>query len=151
VATGAEHMVASEATITDSAVRETRSAQLAGNLTSDALLASSLRDRLSRVAGPVSTLDLGGIHELVCRYVAELRDRGWPPERVITAVKQVARDAGLRASANQALAESRWTDTDRLLAKLVRWCIVRYYEPAGDLPSAREPQSWFKSRRPNSG
>jgi len=103
----------------------------------DDLLAASLRECLAQVTIPLKPRELDAVHDVVSRYVSALHGRGWPPESVIMAVKQAAREAGLRASANQTLAESRWTDTDRLLAELVRWCIAQYYDSPEDVAIVR--------------
>jgi len=115
----------------DSATSATRQLQPATIIAGEEL-PPAIRDRLAHMASPLDRRELAGVRELVSQYVAVLHDRGLPPERVITAVKQLAREAGLRASASQALGETSWTDEDRLLAELVRWCIAQYFQaPAG--------------------
>lgn len=62
----------------------------------------------------------------VYAYVDELRGHGWPPERVIVTVKQIARDAGVRKRGT--LAASVSTEArGRLLVEIVGWCVERYY------------------------
>ena len=133
----AEQVVVVHPIADDSAATETRPSRAAASPPGDEQLAGTLRDRLARVTMPPTPHDLDEVREVVSRYTSDLQSRGWPPERVIMAVKRAAREAGLRASANQALAESRWTDTDKLLAELVRWCIARYYDSPEDVAVAR--------------
>jgi hypothetical protein len=70
------------------------------------------------------------MHELkqqVFAFVDERKVDGWSPERVIIAVKQIARDAGLKPSAFVAKADGRLTSRDDLLVEIVGWCIQRYF------------------------
>lgn len=66
----------------------------------------------------------------VCAAVDDLHDLGWPPERVIIAIKQLAGEAGLRPSRSflSVSRELEWSDA--LLARIVRWCIEQYYHDA---------------------
>lgn len=123
----AERIVVFPLTVGDSA-NTRRQLELSTDAAGDELLASAIRDGLAHMAIPLDSRELAGVRELVSRYVVALHDRGVPPERVITSVKQLAREAGLHASANQTLGESSWTDEDRVLADLVRWCIAQYFE-----------------------
>jgi hypothetical protein len=134
---GAEHVVVLQLGAGDTPPRELRHPGLASNSRGDEALASSLRESLTRLTTPFNARELEEVRELVSQYVVALHNREWPPERAITAVKQVARDAGLRASASQALAESQWTDSDKLLAELVRWCIAQYYDSPVAFPVVR--------------
>ena len=75
-------------------------------------------------------IDEGAIRELqhhVWAYVDDRKSAGWTPERVIIAVKQIARDAGLHPSSLVVKPNAKITSTDELLVEMVGWCIRRYY------------------------
>jgi len=55
------------------------------------------------------------LRERVCAAVADLRDLGWPPERVIVAVKQLAADVGLRPSRNLMAISGHLTPHDEIV------------------------------------
>jgi hypothetical protein len=59
-------------------------------------------------------------------YVDAKRAMGWPCERVVISVKQLAHDAGLGAS-GFVLAQKSGDTTGRLCEDLVTWSIERYY------------------------
>jgi hypothetical protein len=81
-----------------------------------------LRDDIER--GP--RLD-DSLRDEVCAVVDELKGAGWPPERVIVAVKRIADDAGLRPSRNVLSATGDLSPDDALLVRMVQWCIERNY------------------------
>jgi hypothetical protein len=56
----------------------------------------------------------------VCAVVDEMKAAGQPPERIILAIKRVGQEAGLGGF------------DDRLAQRLIRWCLERYYGPAGE-------------------
>jgi len=68
-----------------------------------------------------------GLRDRVGAVVDDLRTLGWPPERVIIAIKQVAEDAGLRTSRNVLRVSGRLAEADQIVQDLVRWCIEHYY------------------------
>jgi hypothetical protein len=91
----------------------------------------ALRNYLTAVveAHPVFVLD-GWTEEMrqrVWAVVDELSAEGWPPERVIVAVKKVAEDVGLRPSRQVMSATKDLTQQDAAVVHMVRWCIERYY------------------------
>ena len=64
----------------------------------------------------------------VCNVVDELKDLGWPPERVLIAIKQIAEDAGVTQS-HRVLLKNRDLDArDGLVAKVMRWTVQCYYD-----------------------
>lgn len=67
------------------------------------------------------------LHEEVCDYVRDLRDRGLPPETVVIAMKHAVRDATLGLAPYQV--ERR--RSAELLDRVVRWCIEEYYGGSG--------------------
>ena len=79
--------------------------------------AELLRDLTQLAATP--GVEPGTLRTLVCGYVDVLKAAGYPPERVVIAVKAAARDAGLRYST---ILESRLA-----LDRIVRWAIAEYY------------------------
>src|SRR5689334_25441446 len=94
---------------------------------------TALRDSLVIVAATrVSIADAERdtqLREKVRAAVADLKAAGWSPERVIIAMKQVARDAGLNPSQNLMTFKSRTpTGGDAVIVALVGWSIERYYE-----------------------
>ncbi|HEV8496756.1 MAG TPA: hypothetical protein VGQ56_07845 [Gemmatimonadaceae bacterium] len=86
----------------------------------------ALRDDIAR--GP--SLYNEALRGEVCAVVDHLKSAGWPPERVIVAVKRIADDAGLHPSRAVLFNGDLVTETDRLLVRMIEWCIERYY--AGD-------------------
>jgi len=59
--------------------------------------------------------------------VDELKAVGWPPERVIVAIKQIADDAGLHPSRHLLSATGPLSEPDAAIVHMVRWCIEYYY------------------------
>jgi len=64
----------------------------------------------------------------VCSVVDELKAAGWPPERAIIAIKEIAQDAGLAQSQHVLVRDLDLAPRDALLAKVVRWTIECYYD-----------------------
>ena len=90
----------------------------------------ALRNSLARALA--TTLEYPGdkvLRDEVCAVVDEMKAAGWPPERAIIAVKQIATDAGLMESrAMLALSNKQLDARDALMAKVVRWTIECYYD-----------------------
>jgi len=78
-------------------------------------------------APAVSERDL---YQDVCAVVDDLHSLGWPPERVLIAMKQLAGETGLRPSRAFTTATQPLNWSDELLARIVRWCIEQYYHKA---------------------
>jgi hypothetical protein len=68
------------------------------------------------------------LRDQVCAVVDELKALGWPPERSIIAVKEIAHEAGLTQSQGVLVRDRDLTPRDALLAKVVRWTIECYYD-----------------------
>lgn len=83
----------------------------------------TLRDDIAR--GTRSNDD--ALRNEVCAVVDHLKAAGWPPERVIVAVKRIADDAGLRPSRAVLSATGDLSPDDALLVRMTQWCIERYY------------------------
>lgn len=92
--------------------------------------------RLTRM--PPDSAERRAIRELVFAFVDERRRLGWPPERVVIGVKQIARDAGLRPSRLVIDRDARITPSDGLLGQMIEWCIDRYY-PVRTISSGAQP------------
>jgi hypothetical protein len=61
----------------------------------------------------------------VIEYVAEMKSRGWPPERVLVNVKELAHEAGLRQG--YLAIDDDGDPSSQLLTDIVAWCIEQYY------------------------
>src|SRR5690349_7330201 len=92
-----------------------------------ALLAGSLEARLGDLRFPLSQGTEREIYHLVCAYAEELKALGFPPERVIIAVKRTANEAGVFSSPRLVEPRANLDAKDQLLVDMVRWCIERYY------------------------
>jgi hypothetical protein len=84
----------------------------------------ALRTNLGR--GPRTDSD-GRLHSEVCAVVDELKAAGWPPERVIVAVKRIADEAGIRPTKAVLVRTAELANDDAMLVQMVSWCIERYY------------------------
>lgn len=67
------------------------------------------------------------IRTQVCALVDELRSLGFPPERVIIAVKALGEEAGLRPARMVSWRGGPLTVQDELLTEMVGWCIEQYF------------------------
>jgi hypothetical protein len=69
------------------------------------------------------------LRQRVFAAVDELKSTGWPVERIIVRLKEVAIDAGLRASGTAHRSSRAAGDGGAIVDDVVRWCIERYYGP----------------------
>jgi hypothetical protein len=76
---------------------------------------------------PIPDGDRAALREHVFDYVVEAKGLGWPPERVIIAVKTLAREAGIRQSPGILRNDSPINGPDKLLVDVVGWCIEKYF------------------------
>ena len=91
---------------------------------------SLLRESLARalVTSPEQASDKK-LRDEICAVVDEMKAAGWPPERTVIAVKQIANEAGLMESrALLSLSTKQLDVRDALMAKVIRWTIERYYD-----------------------
>jgi hypothetical protein len=92
----------------------------------------ALRDSLARASTTLSTSVYKGtdkeLKDEVCAVVDELKAAGWPPERSIIAIKEIAHEAGLTQSQRVLVRDRDLSPRDALLAKIVRWTIECYYD-----------------------
>ena len=92
---------------------------------------STLRESFSRTLSLSATSrpDDKVLREEVCSVVDEMKAAGWPPERAIIAIKQIATQAGLMESrAVLVLTNAQLDARDALMAKVIRWTIECYYD-----------------------
>jgi len=90
--------------------------------------ATALQERLASICVPPDPATERDIERLVLDYVDERKAAGWPVERIIIAMKQIAREAGIRPSPFMTKPHGPITTTDELLVEMVGWCIRRYYQ-----------------------
>lgn len=92
----------------------------------------ALRDTLARastaLAASAYTVADKELRDEVCEVVEEVKALGWPPERAIIAIKEIAEEAGLTQSSRVLLKNRELDARDALLAKIVRWTIECYYD-----------------------
>ena len=92
----------------------------------------ALRDSLSRAGITLGTSLYNAsdkeLRDEVCGVVDEVKAAGWPPERAIIAVKEIAQEAGLTVSQGVLVRDRDLSPRDALLAKIVRWTIECYYD-----------------------
>jgi hypothetical protein len=92
----------------------------------------ALRESLARAAMTLTTSAYSfndkTLRDEVCAVVDDLKSAGWPPERAIIAIKEIADEAGLTQSRGVLVRGSELNPRDALLAKVVRWTIECYYD-----------------------
>src|SRR5262245_28163343 len=92
--------------------------------------AIALRDTLARPTSSGFLRDDSQREQLrqqVYAVVDDLKRMECPPERVVIAVKQIARDGGLSPALQFSRAGTSLSNGDAVLADIVRWAIDRYY------------------------
>jgi hypothetical protein len=89
----------------------------------------ALRNAL-QPASLVDTAKLRSLRPVVDAAVDTLKGRGFPPERMLIAIKAVAQNAGLRPTALEHVdVESpELLAVNRLFDAIVIWAIARYFE-----------------------
>ena len=90
-------------------------------------LAARLRERLAGVYNPASQFDSNAVRMQIADYAQGLKAIHWDDERVVVAVLQVAREAGMTTSP-AVVSSARLAGTDKLLVDMVRWAIEEYDE-----------------------
>lgn len=80
--------------------------------------------RTTRVDPERQAILCGRVHSAV----DDLRAAGWPPERVIVAMKQIASDAGLHPTRGLYVVTETIHDKDVLLIDMIGWTIRRYFD-----------------------
>jgi len=79
-----------------------------------------------RVSSGDATID-SALRQRLGVAVDDLRVLGWPPERVIIALKEIADDVGFHASRNVLQTSGELTPNDSAIRQLVRCSIEHYY------------------------
>jgi hypothetical protein len=91
----------------------------------------ALRDLLAIVVAEHPQQKRAERHEEIRRRVHavadDLKAAGWPPERAIVVVKQVAFDVGM-APTRGVLGRDPLTEQDAAIVDMVRWTIERYFD-----------------------
>ena len=97
----------------------------------------ALRDVLA--SNPRETLlgaESAKLHRVLCAVVDDLKALEWPPELVLISVKEVAAEAGYRASGHFTPADRSLANRDELIRRITRWTIERYFRK--EPPEGRE-------------
>lgn len=94
----------------------------------------ALRENLHRAALTLNTSAHGlsdkELRDEICSVVDDLKAAGWPPERALIAMKEIAFEAGLTQTRDVLRRDRELCARDALLAKVVRWTIDCYYDVA---------------------
>jgi hypothetical protein len=71
------------------------------------------------------------LREAVCAHVRELKERGYPPERVLIVVKVLLAEAGIRKTGPLAdRGSATLVPETEIVDRVVAWCIEEYFSPA---------------------
>ena len=97
-------------------------AQPAGNAVRASL--ESIANKSDRL----SEADASVLRERVCVAVCELKAVGWPIERIIVRLKEVASDVGFRPPSKR-LAAIELDQREAIWDAMVKQCIEEYYDP----------------------
>jgi hypothetical protein len=70
------------------------------------------------------------LREAVCAYVHDLKERGYPPERVLIDVKGLLAEAGIRKTGPLTDRGSATLGPEtEIVERVVEWCIEEYFPP----------------------
>ena len=72
------------------------------------------------------------LREAVREYVHELKTWGYPPERVLVAVKTLVAEGGIRRTAWADRDEAAVHPENEIIDQVVTWCIEEYFPAALD-------------------
>lgn len=89
---------------------------------------------LATRSAPIDASDKALLRQRVFAAVDELKAVGWPVERLIVRLKEVALEVGFRPSRNASSMGPQVNDREAVVAEVVQWCIDRYYA-AGSPPT----------------
>jgi hypothetical protein len=89
----------------------------------------AVRTSLASIADKttVSEADTAQLHERLCVAVDELRSVGWPVERIIVRLKEVAKEVGFRPAQNALLGPAEIDRREVLWDEMIKNCIEQYY------------------------
>ncbi|MGH7615966.1 MAG: hypothetical protein ACREPM_01925 [Gemmatimonadaceae bacterium] len=88
---------------------------------------------------PVDGAARSALRQRVCDFVDDRRAGGWPPERVVVAVKELTHIAGMHPTMALVQPDDLITTPDELLVQLVSWSIERYFAGVHDEGQSRDP------------
>jgi hypothetical protein len=89
---------------------------------------AALQQQIASTNPPMDEAALNALRACVCEYVDHQRRLEWPAERVVVALKRIARDPGLRLAMHPIKTIAGISALDELVAQMVSWAIYRYYE-----------------------
>jgi hypothetical protein len=89
---------------------------------------AELRHALASAPETLTPESTSRLRSRVEAFVDATKAAGWPIERVIVALKEIASDAGLRSSTSVLRLKINPDRRDALLLDIVRWCVERYFE-----------------------
>jgi hypothetical protein len=92
---------------------------------------AAVRTSLASIAarpGPPAVSDRALLQQRVFAAVDELKSLGWPIERVVIRLKEVAMEVGLRSSRTAIPIGTSAGEREEIVAEVVTWCIERYYD-----------------------
>jgi hypothetical protein len=89
----------------------------------------AVRTSLASIADKttLSGSDAAQLHERLCVAVDELRSVGWPVERIIVRLKEVAQEVGFRPPQNTLLGPAEIERRKALWDEMIKNCIEQYY------------------------
>ena len=89
------------------------------------------------------------LRDAVCDHVRELKRRGYPPERVLIAVKALLSEAGVRKTGPLAGGGSATLGPETgIVERVVAWCIEEYFSTTtGRSSDSPVPESGPRNRR----
>jgi hypothetical protein len=83
---------------------------------------------LASTSGTLTDADIGLLRERITIAVAELKANGWPVERIIIRLKEVAKEVGFPPSPqNKALSAVESDRRDVIWTAAIKQCIEEYY------------------------
>jgi hypothetical protein len=91
--------------------------------------AAALRQLLTFLPIPLDANTERDVQRLVWDFVDDRKAVGWPPERIIVAVNQIAREAGLKPSTTVIKRDAQLPTVDNFLVEMIGWCFHRYFHP----------------------
>ena len=98
-----------------------------------------LRDALATLPAVLDDDAKAKLRDQVHAFVDASREKSWPIERIIVAVKQLAAEAGLRTSTDLLRSKSNLELRDALLLDVVRWSVERFYGYKRNTPPRGNP------------
>jgi hypothetical protein len=90
----------------------------------------AVRASLAAIAdkSTLSGSDTSQLHQRICVAVDELKTVGWPIERIIVRLKQVAEEVGFRPPQNTHLTTGEIDRREVVWDEIVKECIDQYYK-----------------------